>query len=83
MGKTHRGVAMGYTVKIDPEVCISSGTCVADAPEAFGFNEDGVAEPGRGVAELSDERLLRIARNCPSGAILVYDEEGNEVDLFA
>lgn len=74
---------MGYTVKIDPDSCISSGTCVADAPEAFGFDQEDIATPLPGVTDLPDERLLRIARNCPSGAILLYDAEGNEIDLFA
>jgi hypothetical protein len=27
-------------------------------------------------------RLLRVARNCPAGAIILRDVEGNEVDLF-
>jgi hypothetical protein len=27
-------------------------------------------------------RLLRVARNCPAGAIILRDVEGDEVDLF-
>jgi hypothetical protein len=27
-------------------------------------------------------RLLRVARNCPAGAIIQRDVEGDEVDLF-
>jgi hypothetical protein len=26
--------------------------------------------------------LLRVARNCPAGAIVLRDADGNEVDLF-
>lgn len=74
---------MGYSVKIDRDSCISSGTCVADAPEAFAFDEEDIATPAAGTADLSDDRLLRIARNCPSGAILLYDAKGNEIDLYA
>lgn len=74
---------MGYSVKIDRDSCISSGTCVADAPDAFTFDETDIAAPIPGVADLPDDRLLRLARNCPSGAILLYDGDGNEVDLFA
>ena len=29
-----------------------------------------------------DDRLLRVARNCPAGAIVLRDAEGKEVDLF-
>lgn len=74
---------MGYTVKIDRDSCISSGTCVADAPGAFGFDEEDIAAPLPGATDLPDDRLLRIARNCPAGAILLSDAEGNEIDLFA
>jgi ferredoxin len=75
---------MGYSVSIDRDACISSGNCVADSPGAFDFDDDDIAvvKPD-GVAELGDDRLLRVARNCPAGAIILRDAEGNEVDLFA
>jgi ferredoxin len=73
---------MGYTVNIDRDACISSGNCVADSPEAFGFDDEDIAMVKPGAAELADDRLLRIARNCPAGAILLTDADGGEVDLF-
>ena len=73
---------MGYSVSIDRDACISSGNCVADSPEAFDFDDDDIAVVKEGVSALSDERLLRVARNCPAGAILLKDADGNEVDLF-
>jgi ferredoxin len=74
---------MGYTAKVDRQLCIGAGACVAEAPEAFGFDEENIAEVLPGVAELEDEKLLEVARACPATAILLYDEEGNEVDIFA
>lgn len=74
---------MGYTVRIERDMCISSGNCVADAPDAFDFDGEDIAKPTDGVANLDDERLVRIARNCPAGAIVLTDADGNEVDLFA
>ena len=73
---------MGYSVSIDREACISSGNCVADSPDAFDFDDDDIAIVKEGSAQLLDDRLLRVARNCPAGAIIVHDTDGNEVDLF-
>ena len=73
---------MGYSVSIDRDSCISSGNCVADSPGAFDFDDDDIAVVKDGVAELPDERLVRVARNCPAGAIVLHDADGNEVDLF-
>jgi len=75
---------MGYSVSIDRDACISSGNCVADSPGAFDFDDDDIAIVKEdGAAELGDDRLLRVARNCPAGAIILRDADGNEIDLFA
>lgn len=73
---------MGYSVSIDREACISSGNCVADSPSAFDFDADDIAVVKDEVSELPDDRLMRVARNCPAGAIILRDAEGNEIDLF-
>jgi ferredoxin len=73
---------MGYSVSIDREACISSGNCVADSPSAFDFDDDDIAVVKDGVKDLPDDRVLRVARNCPAGAIILRDADGNEVDLF-
>ena len=67
---------------LNREACISSGNCVADSPNAFDFDDDDIAIVKDGVAELPDDRLLRVARNCPAGAIILRDDDGNEVALF-
>lgn len=74
---------MSYSVSIDREACISSGNCVADSPDAFDFDDEDIAMVKEdGVKQLLDDRLVRVARNCPAGAIIVRDADGNEVDLF-
>ncbi|GAA4680734.1 hypothetical protein GCM10023215_12740 [Pseudonocardia yuanmonensis] len=74
---------MSYRVSVDPEVCISSGRCVADAPDLFRFDADEIAEPVPGAPQPADERALDLARACPSGALLVHDADtGEEVDVF-
>jgi ferredoxin len=74
---------VGYTAKVDRQACIAAGACVSDSPKAFGFDEENIAEVLPGAEELSDDRLLLVARACPATAILLYDDEGNEVDIFA
>ena len=72
---------MGYTVKVDADTCISTGNCVRAAPGAFSFNDDDVSRPEPGVAHLTDEKLLQVARGCPVGAIRLYGSDGEEVPL--
>jgi ferredoxin len=63
---------MEYRVAIDKDVCMSSGRCVLDEPEAFRFDEDQLAEPTAGVGTLAYDRLRAVLDACPSGAIRLY-----------
>jgi len=74
---------MALGVRIDKNSCQSSGNCLDAAPEAFWFDEDGLAEAGPGAGELPRARLLEIARRCPALAIAILDESGNEIDIGA
>jgi len=74
---------VSYRARVDSDLCLGSGACVADAPGGFAYDDDeGIATTLPGVAELDDDRLRRLARNCPVSAILLVDDEGNEVDPF-
>jgi ferredoxin len=72
---------MAYRVEVDPDVCISSGMCVAEEPGLFRFNDEDIAEVIPDGAKLSDDALLRLARTCPSGALQVFDGD-QQIDLF-
>jgi ferredoxin len=74
---------MGCSVRVDPDICISTGNCVRAAPEAFAFDDDDVSTPQPGAAGLSVERLVQIARGCPVGAIHVLGEDGGEIDPYS
>ncbi|MEJ2859604.1 ferredoxin [Actinomycetospora flava] len=75
---------MSYRIEVDGEICISSGRCVAEHPEVFRFDDDEVAETVPGAPTLPDDVTLRLARSCPSSALLVFDAQtGDEVDVFA
>jgi ferredoxin len=69
---------MGYHIKVDVDDCMSSGKCVADYPAAFAFDEDELATI-KDSSQLSDDDFIRIARNCPSRALIVFDADGVEI----
>jgi ferredoxin len=72
---------MALGARVDKNSCQSSGNCLDAAPEAFRFDEDGLAETGPGAGRLPRARLIEIARRCPALAIAILDEAGHEIDL--
>ncbi len=60
---------MTYEVHLDENECVSSGKCVSSAPAFFVFDDDEIAGIERTATQPDDDALLRIARQCPSGAI--------------
>ena len=73
---------MGYTAKIDRELCVGAGACIESAPKAFEFDDEHIAVVRPEAEEEPDDKLLGVARECPATAILIYDD-GKEVDIFA
>lgn len=72
---------MSLRIEIDVESCVSSGKCVADHPDAFAFDDDELSNVLPGARDLPDDIVLRVARRCPGGAIVVYDEAGVQLEL--
>ena len=70
---------MIYRILVQKDLCISSGKCVGDAADLFGFDADELAEPLVDQVDVPLERLLRIARACPGEAISVVDEQGTKI----
>lgn len=83
---------MKVTIKIDPSLCIGSGSCVIADPEHFDLNKQGKSEvkeskdkPIRGqeltieVDELKKEKILSAAKICPTQAIAILDETGKQI----
>ena len=54
---------------VDPDVCIGSGECVAEDPEAIELDDTGCARVL--IAELEDERAGLICDACPVGALSI------------
>lgn len=67
-------------IEVDRDLCIGAASCIALAPGTFELDAEGKAI----VKDLSAhtmEELRTAAQSCPTKAIRVYDEEGNEIPL--
>ena len=65
-------------VKVDRELCSGVSNCVAFAPTVFKLDEENkavVLDPG----SVDEEILVEAAESCPEKAIIIEDEEGNQL----
>ena len=65
-------------VKVDRDLCIGVGNCVALAPTAFKLDEENkaiVLDP----SSVGDDTLLETAESCPEDAIVIEDDEGRQL----
>jgi len=65
-------------IHIDREKCIGAASCVAIAPGVFQLDAENKAtivdEKGA-----DDETILLAAQSCPTQAIILFDEQGNQI----
>jgi ferredoxin len=66
---------------VDHDLCVSSGACVLEFPEAFAYQEgpEALAVVLPGAGQLSDEKLREAASLCPVEAIRLLDADDNDV----
>mgnify|MGYP001208141454 CR=1 FL=1 len=62
-----------YTMKIDRNLCIGAGTCVALAPKAWALDSGAKAIILDTSSEESDQALMDAAKGCPVAAITITD----------
>ncbi len=65
-------------VRVDRDLCIGVGNCVAYAPTVFALDEDNkavVLDP----SSVDDDTLLEAAESCPENAIIVEDDQGYQL----
>ncbi len=65
-------------VKVDRELCIGVSNCVAIAPTVFKLDEENkavVLDPN----SADEPTILEAAESCPANAIIVEDDEGNQL----
>lgn len=65
-------------VTVNRDLCVGLGNCVALAPTVFEFDDENkavVLDP----SSVDDDALLEAAESCPYDAIIILDNEGNQV----
>jgi ferredoxin len=68
----------GLVLSIDRTLCVGFGDCIAEAPEAFALDDDGIAVFTDPEA-VGRDRLMEAAEACPVDAIIVLDGSGRQV----
>lgn len=63
---------------IDRDLCIGAASCIAIAPDVFELDDENkaVVKDPKGA---DDETILLAAQSCPTRAIILYDEDGNQI----
>ena len=65
-------------VKVDREACIGVGNCVAFAPTVFQLDKENKAIV-IDASSVDFNTLLEAAKSCPENAIIIEDDEGNQL----
>lgn len=80
-------------VRVDEDLCIGAASCVTIAPDTFVMNEENKAwvldhgeEPDGHTyerwLEVTDDEMENIllgAQSCPTLAVFIYNEEGEQI----
>jgi ferredoxin len=65
-------------VRVDRDLCVGIGNCVAVASTVFKLDSENkavVIDP----SSLSEDKLVSAAESCPVSAIIAEDDQGNQI----
>jgi ferredoxin len=65
-------------VRIDRMTCAAFKDCIGLAPEAFELGEDDIVA-FKHPEQIDRERLIEACAICPVNALIVLDENGNQI----
>ena len=65
-------------VRVDRDLCIGVGNCVAAAPTVFKLDKNNKAVVLK-PESIDDDTLMNAAESCPVNAIIVEDDDGNQL----
>ena len=65
-------------IVVDRNLCIGAASCIAIAPGVFELDAENkaVVYNDKGA---DDETILLAAQSCPTQAILIFDDQGNQI----
>ena len=66
-------------IRIDRNLCIGAGTCIAVAPKAWALDNEAKAIILDTADAETDEMHLEAAKSCPVMAIIITDENGKQL----
>jgi len=69
---------MSITVRVDRNLCVGVGNCVAAAPTVFQLDKENKAIV-LDIDSIDEETLKMAASSCPELAIILEDEAGRQV----
>ncbi len=67
------------TITIDRLICVGFGDCIEASPEAFEFDDEGIAVFCDSVDSVSKEELIAACQTCPVDAFTVLDSQGIQI----
>ena len=63
---------------VDRDLCIGAASCVAIAPGVFALDSENKAVVTNPQGA-DNETILLAAQSCPTRAIVLFDEKGNQI----
>ena len=69
-------------IVIDRDLCIGAATCVTIAPNTFQMDDENKAILINATGD-DAETILMGAESCPTKAIFLYDENGEQIYPYA
>lgn len=65
-------------IVVDRELCIGAASCIALAAATFELDDENKAVVKNAKGD-TDEDVHAAAASCPTNAIFLYDEDGNQI----
>jgi ferredoxin len=65
-------------VRIDRNLCIGLGNCVAVAPTVFKLDKSNKAVVLK-PESVDEDTLMNAAESCPENAVIIEDDDGNQL----